>query len=69
MFSPLKRIRLERGLSQDDVCRRVPQVSASAIRAFDRGDSIPRGKTLILLSRGLGVSVEELLEGVDVGVR
>jgi transcriptional regulator with XRE-family HTH domain len=52
MVSPLRRIRRERGLSQDDVARRVPQVSTTAIRAFDRGESIPRGRTLILLARG-----------------
>jgi transcriptional regulator with XRE-family HTH domain len=66
MVSPLRRIRRERGLSQDDVARRVPQVSTTAIRAFDRGESIPRGRTLILLARGLGVSVEDLLEGIEI---
>lgn len=65
-MSPLRRIRLERRLSQDDLARRIPQVSSSTIRAMDRGDHLPNARTLLHVARELDVSVEDLLEGAEV---
>jgi transcriptional regulator with XRE-family HTH domain len=67
-MTPLRRIRLERGLSQDDLGRRIPQVSTSTLRAMDRGDHIPTGRTLLHVARALNVSPSELLEGLEVNV-
>ena len=65
-MTPLRKIRSERNMSQDDLARRVPQVSTTTLRAMDRGDGIPSGRTLLHVSRALGVSVSDLLEGVEV---
>ena len=65
-MTPLRRIRMERGLSQDDLGRRIPQVSTSTLRAMDRGDHIPTGRTLLHVARALNVSPAELLEGVEL---
>jgi transcriptional regulator with XRE-family HTH domain len=65
-MTALRKLRLERGLSQDDLGRRIPEVSTSTLRAMDRGDHMPNARTLIYVARALNVSVEELLEGMDL---
>jgi transcriptional regulator with XRE-family HTH domain len=65
----LRRIRTERGLSQDDLARRIPQVSGSTLRAMDRGELPPNARTLMHVARALGVGVEDLPEGVEIKAR
>jgi transcriptional regulator with XRE-family HTH domain len=62
----LRRIRKERGWSQDNLARRIPQVSASTLRAMDRGEHLPNARTLLHVARALNVSMEELLEGAEI---
>ena len=66
-MTPLRRIRKERGWSQDDLARRIPQVSASTLRAMDRGEHLPNARTLLHVARALNVSMEELLEEAEIG--
>jgi transcriptional regulator with XRE-family HTH domain len=69
MRTALKRLREERGLSQRDVHRRVPQLSLSTIKLMDRGVHTPTGRTLILLARGLNVDPGALMEGMEIEER
>jgi transcriptional regulator with XRE-family HTH domain len=64
-MTALRRLRLERGLSQDDLSRRVPQVSSSTLKAMDRGTHLPNARTMIHVARALNVSPAELLEGME----
>ena len=41
-------------------------MSTSTLRAMDRGDYIPTGRTLLHVARALNVSPAELLEGVKL---
>lgn len=62
----LRRLREERGLSQRDVARRVPQVSLATIKLLDRGEHLPTAETMLHLARGLNVDPGELMEGMEV---
>lgn len=61
------RTRRERlGLTQRDVANGL-QVSAQAVSKWERGDNAPDIGVLVALSRLLGVSLDWLLGGHDVG--
>src|SRR2546423_11798764 len=60
----LKRLRLERGLSQRDLSS--PGVSYAYISRIDAGARTPSVKALRMLARKLGVSVEYLETGRDI---
>ena len=61
----LKRLRLERGLSQRDLSS--PGVSYAYISRIEAGARSPSVKALRMLARKLGVSVEYLETGRDLG--
>src|SRR5438034_1815659 len=60
----LKRLRLERGLSQRDLSS--PGVSYAYISRIEAGARTPSVKALRMLARKLGVSVEYLETGSDL---
>src|ERR671936_1423955 len=60
----LKRLRLERGLSQRDLSS--PGVSYAYISRIEAGARTPSVKALRMLARKLGVSVEYLETGRDI---
>src|SRR3954468_6096733 len=62
----LKRLRLERGLSQRDLSE--PGVSYAYISRIEAGARSPSVKALRKLSRRLGVSVDYLETGREIGV-
>ena len=62
-----KRIRSEReriGVSQEDFADDCG-LQSTAIGLLERGKSIPRLDTSLLVSQGLGLTVSELLRGID----
>jgi transcriptional regulator with XRE-family HTH domain len=62
-----RRIRSEReqkGVSQEDFAEDCG-LHRTAIGLLGRGKSIPRLDTLLLVARGLGLSVSELLRGIE----
>src|SRR5919197_2005515 len=60
----LKRLRIERGLSQRDLSE--PGVSYAYISRIEAGARTPSVKALRMLARKLGVSVEYLETGQDL---
>lgn len=58
----LRAVRLQRGLSQGDMAR-MAGVSASAISQAERGQRGLSLETLLELTAGLGITVDELLRG------
>jgi len=58
----LRAVRLQRGLSQGDLAR-LAGVSASAISQAERGQRGLSLETLLELTAGLGITVDELLRG------
>src|SRR5919202_2507135 len=63
--SRLKRLRLERGLSQRDLSS--PGVSYAYISRIEAGARTPSVKALRMLAQKLGVSVEYLETGREIG--
>src|SRR5205809_5761112 len=64
-----ERIRARReklGMTQRDIANGL-QVSAQAVSKWERGDNAPDVGVLVALSRLLGVSLDWLLGGHDVG--
>ncbi len=59
--SNMKRIRLEKGMSQGDICRRLG-VDRSYISNVESGKKNPTLLTITKLAKALGVSVGELLK-------
>lgn len=60
----LRRLRLERGLSQEQLAAQAGIVQ-SAISAFESGEKEPRISTLQRLASCLGVSTAMLLEPLE----
>ncbi len=60
----LREVRRARGMSQEDLARRVG-LHATVIGRFERGAREPRLKSILRLARGLGVKPGELVEGLD----
>ena len=62
----MRELRAKRGLSQEafaDHCG----LHRTAIGLIERGHRVPSLKTLLTISSGFGVSLSELLRGVDGG--
>lgn len=62
-----RRIRSERdrkGISQEDFAEDCG-LHRTAIGLLERGKSIPRLDTLLLVARGLGLTVSELVRGIE----
>lgn len=63
----LRHLRTQRGLSQENLARKAG-LSAAHINRLERGSRAkvgPHLETLKLLAQGLGVSLIELLDGVE----
>jgi transcriptional regulator with XRE-family HTH domain len=60
--STLRRLRLARGLSQEDVLRRVgPGISLSTIRGLDRGEHLPNAAALLRIARAFDTPIAEFI--------
>jgi len=60
----MRELRAKRGLSQEafaDHCG----LHRTAMSLIERGKRVPNLRTLITISRGFGISLSELLRGVD----
>lgn len=60
----LRRLRLDRGLTQEDLSDAVA-IRASEISRLERGGRDPQLLTIVRLARGLGVTPAELLTGIE----
>jgi transcriptional regulator with XRE-family HTH domain len=63
----LRGLRAEQGFSQEafaDACG----LHRTAMSLIERGKRVPSLRTLLTISQGFGISLSELLEGVDKGV-
>jgi transcriptional regulator with XRE-family HTH domain len=63
----LRELRAERGVSQEafaDSCG----LHRTAMSLLERGKRVPSLRTLVTLSQGFGITLSELLDGVDKGV-
>lgn len=63
----LRELRAEKGLSQEafaDHCG----LHRTAMSLIERGKRVPSLRTLLTLSQGFGISLSELLEGIDKGL-
>ena len=58
----IKKLRLENNMSQTDLAERIP-IGRDAISKWENGKTIPDYQTLIILSKMLGVTIDELLYG------
>jgi transcriptional regulator with XRE-family HTH domain len=61
--SRIRRLRERKGISQEafaDICG----LHRTAVGLLERGKSIPRLDTLLIVSEHLGIAVSELLEGL-----
>ena len=63
----IKALRLKAGMSQTELSRRkgIPQ---AAISVYESKTKSPTALKLSALSKGLGVSIEELIDGIDLPV-
>lgn len=62
----LKQYRLDAGLSQEDLARRI-FVTRQTISNWERGKTYPDIQSLLLLSEQLDVSIDELVKG-DISI-
>ncbi len=60
----LRAIRLERNITQQDLCERVG-ISPVAISSYEKGIRFPKTETLVKIAAALQVSVKDLM-GVDL---
>ncbi len=56
----IKKLRGERGLSQDELAERIPVVRQT-VSKWERGTSVPDADSLVALARALNVTASELL--------
>jgi transcriptional regulator with XRE-family HTH domain len=63
----MKELRKKRGFSQEAFADHAG-LHRVAIGWIEQGRRVPSLKTLVKISQGLGISVSELLKGVDRGV-
>lgn len=56
----IKKLRTERGLSQDELAERIPVVRQT-VSKWERGTSVPDADSLLALARALNVTASELL--------
>lgn len=57
----MKKLRIKKGFSQVDLEKRSG-ISQSAISSIERGERSPTEETMIMLAKGLGVSVNSLID-------
>jgi transcriptional regulator with XRE-family HTH domain len=63
----MKELRKKRGLSQEAFADHAG-LHRVAVGWIEQGKRVPSLKTLVKISQGLGISVSELLKGVDKGI-
>jgi transcriptional regulator with XRE-family HTH domain len=63
----MKELRKKRGLSQEAFADHAG-LHRVAVGWIEQGRRVPSLKTLVKISHGLGISLSELLEGVDKSV-
>ncbi len=63
----MKELRKKRGLSQEAFADHAG-LHRVAVGWIEQGKRVPSLKTLIKISHGLGISVSELLKGVDESI-
>ncbi len=61
----IKDLRSRRGFSQEQLSEES-KLSLRTIQRIEKGESIPRGDTLIKLTQALGVTPDDILEWTDV---
>jgi uncharacterized Tic20 family protein len=61
----IKDLRNRKGFSQEQLSEEA-KLSIRTIQRIEKGESIPRGDTLIKLTQALGVTPNDLLEWVDI---
>ena len=63
----LRRLRIEKGLSGADLCRRAGDLDPKTLTAVEKGRiKNPSIKTLLSLSRGLGITVGDLFRQAEM---
>ena len=62
----VRQLRAERGFSQESFADHCG-LHRTAMSLIERGKRVPSLRTLVTLSEGFGISLSELLEGVDKG--
>ena len=60
----MRELREKKGISQEDFAEACG-LHRTAVGLLERGKSIPRLDTLLIISQGLGVTVSKLLQGVE----
>jgi transcriptional regulator with XRE-family HTH domain len=60
----LQRLREAAGLTQMDVCRRSG-ISIDSLRNWEQGRVLPRVDAVVKLASALGVSVNDMVKGMD----
>ena len=60
----MRDLREKKGISQEDFAEACG-LHRTAVGLLERGKSIPRLDTLLIISQGLGVTVSKLLQGVE----
>jgi len=60
----VRRIRTERGLTQEQVAD-AGGLALSDVGRIERGQRDPGVRVLVRVARGLGISVKELLDGLE----
>jgi transcriptional regulator with XRE-family HTH domain len=61
----IKDLRNRKGLSQEQLSEES-KLSLRTVQRIEKGESIPRGDTLIKLTQALGVTPDDLLEWTDI---
>ena len=61
----IKDLRNRKGFSQEQLSEEA-KLSLRTIQRIEKGESIPRGDTLIKLTQALGVTPDDLLEWTDI---
>lgn len=65
LSAKVKDLRNRRGFSQE-LLAETSQLSLRTIQRIEKGESVPRGDTLIRLTKALGVTPDDLLEWTEV---
>ena len=61
----IKDLRTRKGFSQENLSEES-KLSLRTIQRIEKGESVPRGDTLIKLTHALGVTPDDLLEWTDI---
>jgi transcriptional regulator with XRE-family HTH domain len=60
----MRKLREKQGISQEDFAETCG-LHRTAVGLLERGKSIPRLDTLLIVSQALGVTVSKLLQGIE----